>query len=630
MNRHLLCDRRFWPHFWTQFCGAFNDNLFKNALVVLITFKAFSIGGLSPQQTVAVCGGIFILPFFLFSAAAGQLADKLSKSRLVVWIKIGEIIVMLLGGCGLVFENMALLLAALFLMGLQSAFFGPIKYSILPQLLREKELVAGNAWIETGTFIAILAGTILGGILIAVPHGGTRLASAAVLTIALLGLVASLKVDRLEPAAPGLKLRLNPVTPTLEILGRVQKMKTIFLPILGISWFWFIGASFLALLPSYCKDFLAAEPSVVVFFLALFSCGVGLGSLLCERLSLRRLELALVPIGSLGMSLFAFDLFLTGRPSSVATGAHLSVSGLLAAGAGWRIVLDLFLFSLSGGLFIVPLYTLVQLRSEAAERSRIIAANNILNALFMVAAALFLVLLFALQLGVRSIFLVLAVMNTAVAVYICTVIPEFLLRFLCRLFAKTLYRISVSGAENMPVEGPAVLVCNHVSFIDWLIIAGICLQPVRFVMHYSYYRVPFLGRIFKAARVIPIAGAKENPQILRAAFERIAGELAAGQIVCIFPEGTVTKDGEIGPFRNGIERIIRRSPVPVIPMAIDGLCGSIFSRKHGQPLSGPFRRFWSAVTLRIGGMISPEDVSAPMLRQIVGRLKLGAEAAYPG
>jgi 1-acyl-sn-glycerol-3-phosphate acyltransferase len=619
VTTNLLRDRRFSPVFWTQFFGAFNDNIFKNALVIFITIRDFSIGGVSSQQMVALCGGIFILPFFLFSATGGQLADKVSKSRLMMWIKVWEILVMAIGAYGFLSGSLLLLLVTLFFMGLHSAFFGPVKYSILPQLLRKDELVSGNAYVEMGTFLAILLGTILGGALIAHSQCGTWLVGAAVLIVAVLGWYSSMRLVPLAPVAPALRLQLNPVVPTWQSVKRITQTRSIFLSILGISWFWFFGAAILSILPTYCKDFLHGDEALITLFLALFSVGIGIGSILCGRLSARKLELGLVPLGSLGISLFSFELFLAGRPDALvaSSAGHVTILGLLASAGGWRIVIDLLLLAIFGGFFIVPLYTLIQQRSEETERSRIIAGNNILNALFMVVAALLLVLLFHLNFTIPQIFLILALLNLGVATYIYTVLPEFLFRFLCWVIAKVMYRLQFIGRDNLPVDGPAVLVCNHVSLVDWLIIASACPRPIRFVMHHSFLSIPLTRRIFKDAKVIPIAGTREAPEILESAFARVAAELRAGELVCIFPEGKITQDGEMDRFRPGVERIIRETPVPVIPMALNGLWGSFFSKKDGKPLRRPFRRVWSRVALTIGEAVLPGEVSAERLEQLV-------------
>jgi 1-acyl-sn-glycerol-3-phosphate acyltransferase len=622
MNNSLLRDRRFWPIFWTQFLGAFNDNVFKNALVILITLRAFSIRGVSSEQIVALCGGIFILPFFLFSATAGQLADKYSKSRIVVWIKVWEILAMLIGAYGFITERFLLLLTTLFFMGLHSTFFGPVKYSILPQLLRQEELVSGTAYVEMGTFIAILLGTLLGGFLISLAASGPWLVSVAALSVAILGWITSTRIRSLAPVAPFLQIPANPIGPTIQMVKLTAKVRSVFLSILGISWFWFFGAAVLSLLPGYCKHLLNGEEGVITLFLAMFSVGVGVGSMLCGRLSAQKLELGLVPVGSLGLSLFAFDLFLIGRPSwlPIHPEVQLTITHLLATVGGWRITMDLFLLAVFGGFFIVPLYTLVQQRSAETERSRVIAGNNIINAFSMVVAAALLVLLFALKFTIPQIFLLLAVLNLAVAVYIYTVLPEFLFRFLCWVSAHVLYRLRVVGREHLPLDGPAVLVCNHVSLVDWLIIASACPRPVRFVMHYSFLQIPFTRRIFKDAKVIPLAGSREKPEILESAFARIAQELEDGELVCIFPEGRITPDGSLQKFRPGVERVLARTPAPVIPMALSGLWGSFFSKKHGKPMRRPCRRICSRISLVIGPAVSPPEATAEKLQELVGDL----------
>jgi 1-acyl-sn-glycerol-3-phosphate acyltransferase len=630
MNNTLLRDRRFWPIFWTQFLGAFNDNVFKNALVILITLRAFSIRGVSSEQIVALCGGIFILPFFLFSATAGQLADKYSKSRIVVWIKLWEILAMLIGAYGFITERFLLLLTTLFFMGLHSTFFGPVKYSILPQLLRSEELVSGTAYVEMGTFLAILLGTLLGGFLISLAASGAWLVSAAALTVAILGWMTSTRIRPLAPVTPSLKIQANPIVPTFQIIKLTAKVRSVFLSILGISWFWFFGAAVLSLLPGYCKQILRGEEQLITFFLAMFSVGVGVGSMICGRLSGQKLELGLVPVGSLGLSLFAFDLFLIGNPSWVFThpGAQLTITQLLSTVGGWRIAMDLFLLAVFGGFFIVPLYTLVQQRSAEAERSRVIAGNNVINAFFMVVAAALLVSLLALKFTIPQIFLLLAVLNLAVAVYIYTVLPEFLFRFICWVSANVMYRLRVVGRQHLPPDGPAVLVCNHVSLVDWLIIASACPRPVRFVMHYSFLQIPFTRRIFRDAKVIPIAGSREKPEILESAFERIAQELEDGELVCIFPEGKITRNGSLNKFRPGVERVVATTPVPVVPMALGGLWGSFFSKKDGKPMRRPFRRIWSRISLVIGPAVPPREATAEKLQELVSALaSRGSQAA---
>ncbi len=609
---NLLLDRRFSPIFWTQFFGAFNDNIFKNGLVIFITIKAFSIDGIKSNQMVALCGGIFILPFFLFSATAGQLADKVSKSKLIVWIKIWEIIVMAIGAYGFISENVELLLLTLFFMGLHSAFFGPVKYSILPQLLHNSELVSGNAYVEMGTFLAILLGTILGGSLIALSQHGPFLISAAVLTVAILGWGSSLKIVSLGPVDPSVKLRGNPFPVTWEIVMRIAELPSVFQSILGISWFWFFGAAILSILPAYCKDFLHGEELLITLFRALFSVGIGIGSILCGRLSAGKLELGLVPLGSMGISLFAFDLFLSGNPYAlqVASPEQVTVLQMFTTIGGWRIIMDLLFLAIFGGFFIVPLYTLIQQRSKEAERSRVIAGNNILNALSMVVAALLLVFLFHIGLSIPQIFLLLALFNLAVAICIFTSTPEFPFRFLCWIIANLYYRLKIVGRENLPPSGPALLLTNLRSKTECLIIASATSRPIRFMADDGAVQLPLAARVFGDGKDIPIAGSRENLQSLKPTLERIATELLEGQLVCICLERKGTQDGESSPFQIAIEEIIRETQTPVIPVALNGLTEPIFPANNRNSGRRTRRRFWSRVTLVIGSALSPEDASA--------------------
>lgn len=613
----LLGQRKYWPLFWTQFLGALNDNAFKNALVILITFgvAADAEGGLSSAQKVALTAGLFVLPFFLFSALAGQLADKYDKARLVRLVKVAELPIMLLGGAALVLQHVVLGWVALFLMGLQSTFFGPLKYSALPELLEPDELVAGNALIEMGTFLAILIGTVLGGILIGVPGSGPWAMAAVVVVLAAVGYACARQVVTAGPAAPDLRVEWGVVQPTWRLLQVITRERSILHGVLGISWFWLLGAVVLSILPGLVTEYLGGSESMVTYLLVLFSVGVGAGSLVCEKLSFRQLELGLVPLGSLGMSVFLLDTALTlatlDRP---ATG---NLTEFVLSASGLRLTLDLSLFAFSSGLFIVPLYTFLQERSSEQVRSRVIAANNVMNAAFMVAGSLLLSGLLAAHATIAQILVVLTLMNLAVAVYIYTVIPEFLFRFVCFCLAHVLYRIRVEGREHIPLHGPALLVCNHVTFVDWLILSSASPRPIRFVMHYAFTKLPGSGRIFRDAKVIPIASAKEDPALLAAAFRRISEELRQGELVCIFPEGKLTTDGTMAVFRRGVERILEADPVPVVPMHLGGLWQSVFSRHTPRR---PFRRVWSRIWLRVGAPLSPGEATAENLEQRVREL----------
>ncbi len=617
----LLGERRFWPLFWTQFLGAFNDNFFKNALVIFVTYGTISVSGLPMEQLVPLSMGLFILPFFLFSATAGQLADKYPKSALVPWIKALEVGIMGLAAAGFWFESLPLLLTVLFLMGLQSTFFGPIKYGILPQLLGDDDLVGGNALVEMGTFLAILLGTIGGGSLIAREGWGAPAVSGGVVFFALLGLGASFFIRPVEPEAPGLKIRLNPITPTWEIFKITREVRSVYLSILAVAWFWFFGVSLLTLLPIYSKNVLGGNEDLVTFFLALFSVGIGVGSMLTNRLSQGRIELGLVPLGSLGITLFTADLFFAGTTTVAGVEGGIGLRAFLSTFTGMRITADLVLLSICGGFYIVPLHALIQHRAKPAERARVIAGNNILTSFFMVLSSLMLMGLFALEFTIPTIFLLIATLNLAVAAYVYTVIPEFLYRFLGWILANSIYKIRVTGREHLPAEGPAVLVCNHVSFADWLVLGGNVPRPLRFVMYHGFNKIPFLKRIAARGHVIPIASAKESPAVLREAFRRIKEELEDGQLLCIFPEGRLTNDGHLHEFKSGIERIIAETPVPVIPVALDGLWESVFSRKPGSKARRLPHRWRARVGITFGSPIPPEKVTAEYLQEVVAKLR---------
>ncbi|HNQ75787.1 MAG TPA: MFS transporter, partial [Pseudothauera hydrothermalis] len=462
----LLQERRFLPFFLTQFLGAFNDNFYKNALVVLITFQAAQLTDVAPGVLVNIAAGLFILPFFLFSATAGQLADKVEKSRLIRLAKLLEVIVMLAASLGFALSSLPWLLATLFLMGAQSALFGPVKYAILPQILAEHELVGGNALVEAGTFVAILLGTIVGGLLIAVPDG-TAWVSAGVVAVAALGYLASRAIRPVPAADPQMRIAWNPLAQTWQMLRFARERRTVFLAIVGISWFWFYGAVFLSQFPGYAATVLGGDEQAVTLLLAVFSVGIAVGSLLCERLSGKRVEIGLVPLGSIGLTVFGIDLWWA-SPVQEAGATMRPLSELLAQPGTWRILFDLVMIALCGGLYIVPLYALVQSRSAPAHRSRIIAANNILNAAFMVAAAALGAGLLAAGFGVAQIFLITALLNAAVAIWLYTLAPAFLLRFIVWLLVHTAYRLKVEGLAHLPEKGPALIVANGVSAVDAL------------------------------------------------------------------------------------------------------------------------------------------------------------------
>lgn len=614
----LLRERRFAPFFLTQALGAFNDNVFKNALLILVTF---GIAGLSTGQIntlVNLAAGLFILPFFLFSATAGQIADKYEKARLIRYVKLLEIGIMACGALALYLRSVPFLLLVLFLMGFQSSLFGPVKYAILPQHLHPQQLIGGNALVEAGTFLAILLGTLLGGWLIA--GGGPLLVGAVVMAIAVLGYLSSRGIPAAGATDPKLVINWNPWTETIRNLRFMRGQPTVFLSVLGISWFWFYGATFLAQLPNYTKLILGGDESVVTLLLTLFSFGIGAGSLLCERLSGKQIEIGLVPLGSIGITLFGVDLFFARPDASGVEG--LGAMAFLSQPGNLRVLFDLLMTGLFGGLYIVPLYALVQTRCEPSHRSRVIAGTNILNAAFMVASALVSIALLSAGLSIPQLLLTIAVMNAAVAAYIYLRVPEFLMRFLVWMLIRTLYRIRTEGLEHIPETGPALVTCNHVSFVDALILGGSIRRPVRFVMYHKIFRIPGLHFIFRTARAIPIAPAKEDEALMRKALDEVAAALEAGEVVGIFPEGMLTPDGQIQTFKSGVERIIARTPVPVVPLAVRGLWRSMWSKRNSRFGRARLpRRFRARIELIAEPPLSPEGLTAGALELRIRELR---------
>jgi hypothetical protein len=609
----LLGERRFLPFFLTQFFGAGNDNVFKFAFSVLATYSAAEWGGLEPKSAGAVIGGLFILPFVLFSATAGQLADKYDKAAMIRFVKNLEIAIMLAIAAGFVFKVVALLFSGVFLMGLHSTLFGPVKYAYLPQHLDDAELTGGNGMVEMGTFVAILLGTILGGALVGVPGTGPDLVAAVSVALAIVGRIAAGFVPASPAPEPGMAINWNPFTETWKNLGHARTNRSVFLSLLGISWLWFFGSIFLTTFTGFAKETLGGDQNVVTLLLAVFSVGIGVGSLLCEKLSGHKVEIGLVPFGSIGMTVFAVDLWFASR--AMTPHGLDGLAAFLADHAHWRVMADLFLLAMFSGFYSVPLYALIQSRCEPSHRARIIAANNILNALFMVVASGMSAVLLHQGLTLPQLYLVVGVLNAAVAIYIYTLVPEFLMRFIIWMLIHTVYRLEKSGLERIPDDGAAVIVCNHVSFVDALVIAAACPRPIRFVMDHRIFKLPVLSFVFRTGRTIPIASAREDPAMMERAFAEVAQALKEGDLVAIFPEGRITDTGEMYPFRPGIRRILDATPVPVVPMALRGLWGSFFSRKDGAAMSKPWRFVpFRKIGLAVGATVAPSAATPAALQ----------------
>ena len=617
----LLKSPRFLPLFVTQFLGAFNDNLYKQALAVLFVFGAL-VAAQDVDLFVNGAAALFIAPFFLFSAVAGNLADRRDKARLMQRIKLAEIGVAACAGLALFSGNVVLMLAVLFLLGVQSTFFGPAKYAILPQHLTRTELVGGNALIQMGTFVAILLGTIAGGVIGAAADVSVVL-FVFVVAVASIGYLASRSI----PPAPPVDAEPVPtrwLRDTWALIEIARERRAVFLSVLGISWFWLLGSVYLTQIPNLTRLHLFGNPSVVTTVLTLFTVAIAVGSLACERLSGKRVEIGLVPLGATGVSLFGLDAYFA--IEALEAVPLRNGWGFIAADGAWRVLLDLGLIGVFAGLFVVPLQATIQARTPEDRRARVIAANNVINSLFMVAGAgIAVVWLGLLDFSIPSLFIVLSVLNLAVAAFIFHEVPEFSMRFIVWLMSHSMYRVRYEGLENIPERGGAVIVANHVSYVDALLLAGAVHRPIRFVMYKPIYDIPVLNFVFRTGRAVAIAPRREDPLALANAYEEIRRGLAAGDVFCLFPEGKLTTDGAIADFRPGIERIVDATPVPVVPVALRGLWGSFFSRQGRGPFTAWPRQFFRRVDVVAGEAMMPDQVSTDRLRDAVGELR-GARA----
>jgi 1-acyl-sn-glycerol-3-phosphate acyltransferase len=616
----LLAERRFGPFFWTQFFGAFNDNVFKTALLTILTYEALNWTTLDVALLNNLIPGLFILPFVLFSASAGQLADKFEKSRLARYVKLFEIGIMLIAAAGWMTHTLWLLIAAVVGMGLHSTLFGPVKYAYLPQQLKPEELIGGNGLIEMGTFVGILLGEVLGAVLVVHKPWGIELVAGGTIAIAIIGWLNSRAIPLTPAPEPDLKINWNPVTETARNIGFSRRNRPVFLSLLGNSWFWFYGAIILAQFPVYAKDYLHGDHTVFVLLLTMFSLGVGAGSLLCERLSGHKIEIGLVPFGSIGLTVFGVDLFLASL--SYTNTATVDWLSFMRQHGGLRILFDCVAIGVFGGLYIVPLFALIQTRCDPRHVSRTIAGMNIINAVFMVAAAGVAMVLLKMGFTIPQLFLATALMNAVVAIYIFSLVPEFLMRFIAWLLIQTIHRVHGIDIDRIPHEGAAVLVCNHVSYVDAIVIMAASPRPIRFVMDHRIFKIPVLSWIFRTSKAIPIASAKEDPWLMERAYVDIAQALHEGDLVCIFPEGKLTSTGEMNEFKGGIKKIIARSPVPVIPMALRGLWGSMLTRGEGNPFERSFKRGpWSKLSLVVGLPLAPEQATPELLQEKVLALR---------
>ncbi|MCW8916199.1 MAG: acyl-[ACP]--phospholipid O-acyltransferase [Magnetovibrio sp.] len=589
---HLLKSRRFLPLFVTQFLGAMNDNLFKSALVMLITFQLAAAANVNGPLMVTAAAGIFILPFFLFSATAGQLADRFDKAKLVRIVKAVEVLIMITAAAAFLSENVWALMTVLFFMGAQSSLFGPVKYAILPQHLAEDELIGGNAMVEAGTFLAILIGTIAGGLLI-LTDGGVLLTSSLIIVIAILGYVASLFIPTAPALAADLRVDFNIIRATGSMVRHAASRRDVILSILGISWFWLVGATFLSQFPTFAKDVLAADETVVTLFLSIFSIGIAIGSVLCNKLLKGEITAKYVPFGALLMTVFMVDLYFASTygyalPSN--GGELAGVGSFLSTVMGMRITVDLLLVAISSGLYIVPLYAILQSRGEESHRSRNIASNNIINALFMVASAIAISVMLGAGMTVPGVFLSVAIANAVVALYICKLLPDEVIKAVLKWIFKLAYRAEIKGLENWKAVGDrAVIVVNHVSFLDAALLAVFLPEKPLFAVNtyiaQKWWMKPFLALV----DAFPMDPTKPLST------KSLIKEVDKGKKCVIFPEGRITVTGGLMKVYEGPALIADKADADVLPIRIDGAEFTVFSR-----LKGTVRQRWfPKITLTI-------------------------------
>lgn len=614
MAKHLITQRRFLPYFCTQFLGVFNDSLYRNAFAILVTYF------LAPDDykwIVNIALIVFILPFFLFGAIAGQLADKYEKTVLIRRIKIAEIVIMLFGAIALYFQSMVGMLCILFALGTQSAFFGPIKYSILPQHLDNDEILSGNSYVEAGTFLAILIGTIIGGYFV---QNQTYhvVFIVLILVVALVGWYSCRFIPSTAPEMPDLKVSYNIFSATLSIIKKTKSNSPVFKTILAISWFWFFSAVLQTQFPNFAKEVLGGDEYVTIALLTVFSVGIALGSFACSLLSSGKVEIGVMPFGAIGMSVCTW--LLSGQSLPQAEELR-TISDVIQFKEAWWAAFYLGMIAFFSGIYIVPLFAFLQIRSDPKHRSRTIAVNNVMNSLFMVFAGGMGFTLFSLGFDVLIIFKVIAVLNVLVTLYILSVVPEFFMRLVSWVLVHSVYRVDKKGLDNIPKEGPALLVCNHVSFFDPPILLAVTPRPARFVMWFGFYELPLVRYLFKSVKAIPIGSRKHRPELVDEAFDAVAESLENGELVVIFPEGSITRDGEMSKFQPGVEKILKRTPVPVVPLAIRGMWGTWSSRQKGRALKGLPRSFMKRVSVIAGKPVPAQEANRIMLHHEVLTLR---------
>ncbi len=625
----LFRSRRFLPIFVVQFAGALNDNMFRSAMLVLVAFQLTS----APSTVSAInnlAALLFILPYFLFSSLAGQLSDRSRKAPLIQKTKLAEIAIAIVATLALFNQSIPGLLAVLFLLGSQSAMFGPNKYALLPQLLEDEQLLRGNALVASGTFIAILLGTLIGGILAQQQMSWMWIGGVCV-AVAVLGYLAARNIPETTVGEPGLKIEWNLVTQTRTLFALARQNQRIWITIGAISWFWFLGLSYLTQIPAVVRYMGGGDESAVTLLLVMFIAGVGSGCIWSARISGRSPELGIAPIALICSGLSGYGFVFAQAQGMAQTGVTDSLVGVvefLGAATGVQLSLSTFCVGFFGGAYALPLCAEMQRSTRVENRARIISVNNILNAVLMVASSLVaIVLLGFLQLDLGLYLGLIATLNLCVGCYLARKIPLQTLRLLAQFGSRLLYRIDAQQMANLPTNGGALLVCNHLSYADAVILFGASKRPIRFLMDAGIQGAPFLRHLFDASGAIALCSPLEDQETYTRALATAAKSLHNGDLLLIFPEGQLSPDGALGPFHRGFEKILEQAPVPVYPLGIHGLWGSFLSHANGPALKTVprFRLSRRKVTITVGHALTADQAHTTRLRQQVRYLLDGTD-----
>lgn len=579
----LLSQRIFLPLFITQFLEALNDNLFKYAFIALITYHLYASDASTGNWYIALSSAIFTLPYLLLSGFSGELADKFDKAHLIRYVKLFEVFSMLLGAAGFYFQSPALLLATLGILGIHSTLFGPIKYAILPQHLDEKDLLGGNALIEGGTFLAILIGTILAN-LFANHDNGTQISSVIAITFSIIGLCVSFYIPSAPPGQSNLKLDWNIFRSTHHIIQQSRANKRVFLAILGISWFWLIGTAFMTVFPNFIKVTLHGNINVLTLFIVIFSVGIALGSLLAERLQKHEISARYVPISALIMTVFMLDLTFTSMHYTHTYNALIQnhpIHTFLSSPQAWHICISTFFIAVFAGIYTVPLFAIIQHESNPKYRSRIIATNNIINALFMIAISLCIMAWTEyFHYSITTILLFISCMNFVVAIYICKLLPEELIKSILERILILFYKVEVKGMEHYKrVGSKAIIIANHSSFLDALLLAVFLPNKPMFAIN-THVAEKWWIRLF-----LPLVEAFPMDPTNSMSTKALINAIKTGKSCVIFPEGRLTTTGNLMKIYEGSSVIADRSDSPILPIRIDGALYTPFTRARGKVIT---------------------------------------------